>query len=120
MLTSWAQDAPSAVKIAWNVTNQIGFELCRLLWRDYLPGQKSKALMWRRALLNPKFPTQEIELSAGRPPEMGVGDVDKYAVDRDNKALLVPECPPSLRQRLQAKGASARRPGAGSDRRLHV
>ncbi|CAJ1332079.1 unnamed protein product [Effrenium voratum] len=113
MLTSWVQDAPSAVKIARSVTNQNGFELWRLLWREYLPAQTSKALMWRRALLNPKFPTKESEFSAAL--QEWEGDVDKYAAeygadraisDEDKKALLVTECPPALRQHLAMHASS--------------
>ena len=48
MLTSWAQDAPGAVKLARSIQNQNGLELWRLFWREYHPEQTNKALVWRR------------------------------------------------------------------------
>ena len=64
LVTSWTQDAPSAVKIARGIQGQNGFELWRLLWRENHPEQTNKSLIWRRTLLSPKFPTREAEFSA--------------------------------------------------------
>ena len=48
LITSWTQDAPSAVKIARGIQGQNGFELWRVLWREYHPEQTNESLIWRR------------------------------------------------------------------------
>ena len=113
ILTSLVQDAPSAVKLARSVQNQNGFELWRLLWKEYQPEQTNKALVWRRALLAPKFPRSEAEFSAAL--QEWENDLDRYTVecgpdkaisDEDRRALLITECPSALRQHLAMHAAT--------------
>lgn len=107
MLTSWTQESNAAVKIARSVQNQSGFELWRLLWQEFHPERTNKALMWRRALLSPKFPAKEQEFSAAL--QEWENDIDRYAAeygaekaiaDEDKRALLVVESPSALKQHL--------------------
>ena len=112
MLTSWVQDAPSAVKIARSIQSQNGFELWRLLWREYQPEQANKALVWRRALLAPRFPKTEAEFSSAL--QEWENDMARYTVERgpdkaisdeDKRALLITESPAALRQHLAMHAA---------------
>ena len=59
MLNSWTQELTVATKIARGIREQNGWEFWRLLWRELAPDNHSKNLVWRRALLSPKFPTKE-------------------------------------------------------------
>jgi len=59
MLNSWTQELTVATKIARGIREQNGWEFWRLLWREPAPNNHSKRLVWRRALLSPKFPTKE-------------------------------------------------------------
>eukprot|EP00913_Durusdinium_trenchii_P009878 g9271.t1 len=111
MLTSWLQDSPCAVKLARSVTHQDGFELWRLLWREFHPEQATKGLVWRRALLAPKFPTKEAEFSSAL--QEWENDVHRYAAEygaekgiseEDQRALT--ESPAALRQHLAIHAAT--------------
>ena len=113
LVVSWTQDAPSAVKIARGIQNQNGFELWRLLWREYHPEQTNKSLIWRRTLLSPKFPTRESEFSAAL--QEWENDVDRYAAefgaeraiaDEDKRTLLITETPAALKQHLAMHAAT--------------
>ena len=113
VITSWTQDAPSAVKIAQGIQRQNGFELWRLLWREYHPEQTNKSLIWRRTLLAPKFPTREADFSAAF--QEWENDVDRYAAefgaeraiaDENKRALLITESPVALKQHLAMHAAT--------------
>jgi hypothetical protein len=113
VITSWTQDAPSAVKIAQGIQRQNGFELWRLLWREYHPEQTNKSLIWRRTLLSPKFPTREADFSAAF--QEWENDVDRYAAefgaeraiaDENKRALLITESPVALKQHLAMHAAT--------------
>ena len=114
LITSWTQDAPSAVKIARGIQGQNGFELWRVLWREYHPEQTNKSLIWRRTLLSPKFPTREADFSAAL--QEGENYVDRYAAefgaeraiiaDEDKRTLLITESPAALKQHLAMHAAT--------------
>ena len=113
LITSWTQDGPSAVKIARGIQGQNGFELWRLLWREYHPEQTNKSLIWRRPLLSPKFPTREADFSAAF--QEWENDVDRYAAefgaeraiaDENKRALLITDSPVALKQHLAMHAAT--------------
>ena len=104
MLASWVQDCPAAAKLSRGIRQQNGYELWRLLWREFAPENHSKALMWRRALLSPKFPSKEADFSAAL--QEWEADLDKYEseygsekaiADEDKRAVLVTEAPNALK-----------------------
>ena len=115
LITSWTQDAPSAVKIARGIQGQNGFELWHLLWREYHPEQTNKSLIWRKTSLSPKFPTREADFSAAL--QKWERDVDRSAAefgaeraiadeDKDKRALLITESPAALKQHLAMQAAT--------------
>ena len=58
---SWMQALTVATKIARGIREQNGWEFWRLLWRELAPDNHSRSLVWRRALLGPKFPNKETD-----------------------------------------------------------
>ena len=110
MLNSWTQELTVATKIARGIREQNGWEFWRLLWRELAPDNHSKNLVWRRALLSPKFPTKitkEVDFSpALREWE---ADLDKHEAefgqakamsDEDKRAVVLTEAPTALKQHL--------------------
>ena len=75
MSNSWTQELTVATKIARGIREQNGWEFWRLL-RELAPDNHSKSLVWRRALLSPKFPNKETDFSVAL-QEWEV-DLDKY------------------------------------------
>ena len=75
MLNSWTQELTVATKIARGIREQNGLELWRLLWRKLAPDNHSKSLVWRPALLSPKFPNKETDFSAAL--QESEADLDK-------------------------------------------
>ena len=113
LLVRWVQDCPAATKIARGIQNQSGFELWRLLWKEFHPEQANRGLIWRRALLSPKFPSKEVEFSAAL--QEWELDLAKYATefgdekaisDEDKRALLMVESPTALKQHLAMHASS--------------
>ena len=88
MLTSWTQGLAVAIKIARGIRDQNGFEFWRLLWREMAPDNHSKSLIWRRSLLSPNFPPEEVDFSAAFLE--WEADLDKYET----------EAPTALKQHL--------------------
>jgi len=100
MLNSWTQELTVATKIARGISEQNGWEFWRLLWREPAPNNHSKRLVWRRALLSPKFPTKEANFSAAL--QEWEADLDKYEAeygqakaisDEDKRAVVLTEAP---------------------------
>ena len=107
MLASWVQDCPAAAKLARGIRQQNGYEFWRLLYREFAPENHSKALIWRRSLLSPKFPQKEQEFSAAL--QEWEADLDRYEAeygpakaigDEDKRAVVITEAPSALRQHL--------------------
>ena len=65
-----------ATKIARGIREQNGWEFWRLLWRKLAPDNHSKSLVWRPALLSPKFPNKETDFSAAL--QECEADLDNY------------------------------------------
>ncbi|CAJ1369087.1 unnamed protein product, partial [Effrenium voratum] len=112
MLASWVQDCPAAAKLSRGIRQQNGFELWRLLFREFAPENHSKALIWRRTLLSPKFPAKEAEFSAAL--QEWEADLDRYEseygpskaiADEDKRAVVITEAPAALRQHLAMHAA---------------
>ncbi|CAE7434553.1 PARP6, partial [Symbiodinium sp. KB8] len=107
MLVSLVSECPPALKMARGIRRQDGFLLWRQLWREFHPEQANRGLIWRRALLSPKFPSKESEFSAALQEwesdlakyeaEFGV---DKAISDEDKRALLMVESPSALKQHI--------------------
>ena len=100
MLNSWTQELTVATKIARGISEQNGWEFWRLLWREPAPNNHSKRLVWRRALLSPKFPTKEANFSAAL--QEWEADLDKYEAeygqakaisDEDKRAVVLTDAP---------------------------
>ena len=72
---SWTQELTVATNIARGIREQNGWEFWGLL-RELAPDNHSKSLVWRRALLSPKFPNKETDFSVAL-QEWEV-DLDKY------------------------------------------
>ena len=107
MLNSWTQELTVATKIARGIREQNGWEFWRLLWRELAPDNHSKSLVWRRALLSPKFPNKETDFSAAL--QEWEADLDKYEAeyglakaisDEDKRAVVLTEAPTALKQHL--------------------
>ena len=107
MLASWIQECPAAAKLSRGIRSQNGFELWRLLWREFQPENHSKSLIWRRTLLSPKFPAREAEFSSAL--QEWEADLDRYEAeyghekaisDEDKRAVVITEAPAALRQHL--------------------
>ena len=110
MLNSWTQELTVATKIARGIREQNGWEFWRLLWRKLAPDNHSKNLVWRRALLSPKFPTK-ITKEADFSPALQEweADLDKHEAefgqakamsDEDKRAVVLKEAPTALKQNL--------------------
>ena len=104
MLVSLVSECAPALKIARGIRRQDGFLLWRQLWREF---QANRGLIWRRALLSPKFPSKESEFSAAL--QEWESDLAKYEAefgvekaisDEDKRALLMVESPGALKQHL--------------------
>ena len=65
MHTSWAQESPAAARLARGVQHQNGFELWRLLLREFHPESHSKALSWRRTVPPPQISNPRVRLLLG-------------------------------------------------------
>ena len=114
MLVSLVSECAPALKIARGIRRQDGFLLWRQLWREFHPEQANRGLIWRRALLSPKFPSKESEFSAALQEwesdlakyeaEFGV---DKAISDEDKRALLMVESPSALKQHLAMTAGEA-------------
>ena len=107
MLVSLVSECAPALKIARGIRRQDGFLLWRQLWREFHPEQANRGLIWRRALLSPKFPSKEGEFSAAL--QEWESDLAKYEAefgvekaisDEDKRALLMVESPSALKQHL--------------------
>ncbi|OLQ12116.1 hypothetical protein AK812_SmicGene3934 [Symbiodinium microadriaticum] len=107
MLVSLVSECAPALKIARGIRRQDGFLLWRQLWREFHPEQANRGLIWRRALLSPKFPSKESEFSAAL--QEWESDLAKYEAefgvekaisDEDKRALLMVESPGALKQHL--------------------
>ena len=107
MLASWIQECPAGAKLSRGIRNQNGFELWRLLWREFQPENHSKSLIWRKTLLSPKFPAREAEFSSAL--QEWEADLDRYEAeygqekaisDEDKRAVVITEAPAALRQHL--------------------
>ena len=107
MLVSLVSECVPALKIARGIRRQDGFLLWRQLWREFHPEQANRGLIWRRALLSPKFPSKEGEFSAAL--QEWESDLAKYEAefgvekaisDEDKRALLMVESPSALKQHL--------------------
>jgi len=110
MLNSWTQELTVATKIARGIREQNGWEFWRLLWRELAPDNHSKNLVWRRALLSPKFPTKitkEVDFSPAL--QEWEADLDKHEAefgqakamsDEDKRAVVLTEAPTALKQHL--------------------
>ena len=96
MLASWVQDCPAAAKLSRGIRQQNGFELWRLLWQEFAPENHSKALMWRRALLSPKFPSKEADFSAAL--QEWEADLDKYESEYGSEKAALGHAYGQLRQ----------------------
>ena len=106
-LVSLVSECAPALKIARGIRHQDGFLLWRQLWREFHPEQANRGLIWRRALLSPKFPSKEGEFSAAL--QEWESDLAKYEAefgvekaisDEDKRALLMVESPSALKQHL--------------------
>ena len=106
MLKSRTQELTVATKIAKSIREQNGWEFWRLLWRELAPDNHSKSLVWRRALLSPKFP-KEADFSAAL--QEWEAELDKYEAeygqakaisDEDKSAVVLTETLTALKQHL--------------------
>ncbi|CAE7521947.1 RE1 [Symbiodinium sp. CCMP2592] len=107
MLVSLVSECPPAFKIARGIRRQDGFLLWKQLWREFHPEQANRGLIWRRALLSPKFPNKEADFSAAL--QEWESDLAKYEAEfgsdkaiseEDKRALLMVESPGALKQHL--------------------
>ncbi|CAE7662605.1 unnamed protein product [Symbiodinium sp. CCMP2592] len=64
MLVSLVSECPAAFKIARGIRRQDGFLLWKQLWKEFHPEQANRGLIWRRAILSPKFPHKEADFAA--------------------------------------------------------
>ena len=113
MLVSLIAECPAALKIARGTRNQNGFVLWRMLWREFHPEQANRGLIWRRALLSPKFPNKEGDFSAALQEwELDLAKyesefgAEKAISDEDKRALLMVESPQALKQHLAMHASS--------------
>ena len=113
MLVSLIAECPAALKIARGTRNQNGFVLWRMLWRELHPEQANRGLIWRRALLSPKFPNKEGDFSAALQEwELDLAKyesefgAEKAISDEDKRALLMVESPQALKQHLAMHASS--------------
>ena len=107
MLASWIQECLAAAKLSRGIRNQNGFELWRLLWREFQPENHSKSLIWRRTLLSPKFPAREAEFSSAELCRNGKRtwtDTNRSTAGRKPSAMKTSEQWSSLK--LQRHGAN--------------